>query len=259
MERLRSILEFSVMPKLTNAGLIMRFSFFASFAITGLALLASNSASAYTIYQSEDSNFTIPFAAGTAVESTFIGALPGTVLTETLDGLTPPVINGQLIFGGLATLTQPVSGGMGLSNSACYSGSQCIEGFAGVNPAFGINFSSPVAGFGFWANEQNTVGDQITVVINGGAATLGPSATSGGSSFYGFIAGNSSEYITSLAFDASNPSGGFLTIDQFTTARAPAQATDVPGPIPVLGSAAAFGFTRKLRRRIQASRQGQMT
>lgn len=236
----------------------MKISLLATFAITGLALLASNSASAYTIYQSEDSNFTIPFAAGTAVESSFIGALPGTVLTETLDGLTPPAINGQLIFGGLATLTQPSSGGMTLDvYSSCYDGSQCIQGYPDVTPAFGINFSNPMAGFGFWANEQNTVGDRFTVVINGGSVTLGPSATSGSSSFYGFIADNSSEYITSLAFNSSNPNGGFLTIDQFTTAQA--QATAVPGPIPVLGSAAAFGFTRKLRRRIQASRQGQMT
>jgi hypothetical protein len=235
----------------------MKISLLANFAITGLALLASNSASAYTIYQSEDSNWTIPFAAGTAAESNFIGALPGTVLTETLDGLTPPAINGQLIFGGLATLTRPGSGGMFLDNDVdCYSGSQCIIGFPEDNPAFGINFSSSVAGFGFWANDQNTADDQITVLINGGAVTLGPSSTSGRSSFYGFIAGNSSEYINSLAFDSSNPSGGFLIIDQFTTAQA--QATAVPGPIPVLGSAAAFGFTRKLRRRIQASRQGQM-
>ena len=236
----------------------MKISLLATFAITGLALLASNSASAYTIYQSEDSNFTSPFAAGTTAESNFIGTLPGTVLTETLDGLTPPAINGQLIFGGLATLTRPGSGGMLLGNrDQCYSGSQCIIGIPEDNPAFGINFSSPVAGFGFWANEQNTADDQITVLINGGAVTLGPSATSGSSSFYGFIADNSGEYITSLAFNSSNPSGGFLTIDQFTTAQA--QATGVPGPIPVLGSAAAFGFTRKLRRRIQASRQGQMT
>jgi len=241
----------------------MKISLLASFAITGLALLVSNSASAYTIYQSEDPNFSstpIPFPAGTAAESNFIGSLPGTVLTETLDGLTPPAISGQSIFGGLATLSQPGSGGMVLgSYYSCYLGSQCIQGFPNVNPAFEINFSNPVAGFGFWASEQNTVGDHFTVVINGGAVTLGPSTISGFSSFYGFIADNSSEYITSLAFDSSNPSGGFLTIDQFTTAQAPAQATGVPGPIPVLGSAAAFGFSRKLRRRIQASRQGQMT
>jgi len=238
----------------------MKISLLASFAITGLALLVSNSASAYTIYQSEDPNFAIPFPAGTAAESNFVGSLPGTVLTETLDGLTPPTISGQSIFGGLATLSQPGSGSMSLAfSSSCYLGSQCIQGYPNVNPAFSINFSNPVAGFGFWANEQNTVGDAFSVVINGASVTLGPAAISGGSSFYGFIADNSSEYITSLAFDSSNPSGGYLTIDQFTTAQAPAQATGVPGPIPVLGSAAAFGFTRKLRRRIQASRQGQMT
>jgi hypothetical protein len=232
----------------------MKFSFIASFAITGFALLASNSASAYTIYQSEDPNFTIPFAAGTAAESNFIGALPGAVLTETLDGLTVPTIAPQSIFGGLATLTQPGSGGMFLgSDSECYSGSQCILGFPDVNPAFGINFSNPVAGFGFWANDQNTVGDQITVLVNGGAVTLGPSAATGGSSFYGFIAGNSSEYITSLAFASSNPTGGFLTFDQFTIGQAPAQATGVPGPIPLFGTAAAFGFSRKLRKRIKTS------
>lgn len=233
----------------------MKLSLVATFAATALTLLASNSANAYTIYQAEDSNFTIPFAAGTAAESSFISALSGTVLTETLNALTPPAINGQSIFGGLATLSRPGSGSMSLdTNNECYNGSQCISGFPNVNPAFGINFSSPVSGFGFWANDQNTVGDQITVLINGGPVTLGPSANSGRSSFYGFIADNSSEYITSLAFSSSNPGGGFLTFDQFTTATA--NGTPVPGPIPLFGAAAAFGYTRKLRTRIQASRKG---
>jgi len=131
----------------------MKISLLASFAITGLALLVSNSASAYTIYQSEDPNFAIPFPAGTAAESNFVGSLPGTVLTETLDGLTPPTISGQSIFGGLATLSQPGSGSMSLAfSSSCYLGSQCIQGYPNVNPAFSINLSNPVAGFGFGNN-----------------------------------------------------------------------------------------------------------
>ncbi|MCP9834237.1 MULTISPECIES: hypothetical protein [unclassified Cyanobium] len=56
--------------------------------------------------------------------------------------------------------------------------------------------------------------------------------------------------------------GGFRNVSRATVAGlptylqtpAPAPATSsVPGPLPIVGAAAAFGFSRRLRKRIQAS------
>ena len=48
---------------------------------------------------------------------------------------------------------------------------------------------------------------------------------------------------------AVNPTGSGKLIDSYQNAY-----TQVPGPLPILGAGAAFGFSRKLRNRIKASR-----
>ena len=234
-------------------------------ALSGLALFTATSAFAYTPYQeyqAEESNqYRIPFNVGVdRADMGFQRVLGlGNVLTESLEYKTgesnPPTIQGRSIFDGLATLIQPTGGGMYLDNNLlCYSGSRCITGAAGLgfDKAFGIQFHRPMAGFGFWANDQNTLGDQVKVKVNAvqtstcsvPETTLGPAATTGQASFFGFIAKNPCEYIISLDIISTNPHA-FLVFDQFLT------AIPVPGPLPLLGSAVALGFSRKLRRRIR--------
>jgi hypothetical protein len=64
---------------------------------------------------------------------------------------------------------------------------------------------------------------------------------------------------TTLEFSGIN---GILVIPGSSTVRGPVayrslqpppSGTGVPGPLPVLGAAAAFGFSRKLRKRIKRS------
>ena len=52
----------------------------------------------------------------------------------------------------------------------------------------------------------------------------------------------------STLYVATNGSGGGLSIAQL-----PPTPVDVPGPLPVAGAAAAFGFSRRLRRRLRAA------
>ena len=222
-----------------------------------LALSASGSASAYTIYSAEKSGFTeIPFSAGSDAETAFLGALSSPVITDNLDGLTPGSPTGQTLFGGLATISQsspPAIAGFGVyTNFLCYKSSQCIIGNPSSNPTFTISFSNPVESFGFWANDQNSTlpQDDITILVNGGSAVLGPSAITGSASFYGFIASNPSELISSLEFFSGNPVNGSLVFDQFTTSTA---KPSVPGPTPILGAALAYSWSRKLRRRIKTT------
>jgi hypothetical protein len=49
---------------------------------------------------------------------------------------------------------------------------------------------------------------------------------------------------------------GFLN-GQFAYASRSVVSSSVPGPLPLLGAAAAFGYSRKLRKRIQGSRNAQ--
>jgi hypothetical protein len=48
-----------------------------------------------------------------------------------------------------------------------------------------------------------------------------------------------------------NPTGSDASFDDISINLAQREVTEVPGPLPILGSAIAFGFSRKLRRRIK--------
>jgi hypothetical protein len=226
-----------------------------------LVLSLSGSASAYTIYSAEKSGFSkIPFSTGSATEDAFLNALSSPAITDNLDGLTPGSPTGQTLFGGLASISQsspPAISDFGIyTHPLCYDSTQCIIGNPSSNPAFTISFSNPVESFGFWANDQNTffvngqAEDDITIVVNGGSVVMGPSAISGSASFYGFIASNRSELISSLEFFSGYPVNASLVFDQFTTSTA---KPSVPGPTPILGTALAYGWSRQLRRRLKAT------
>ena len=227
-----------------------------AFLVPLIGLGSSGSASAYTIYGAEQAWHggppwpSIPFAAGVAAEAAFIGALSSPVITDTLDGLSPGSPAGQTLFGGLALITQSSITVPALYPEWCYTGSQCIERVPidPQNPLLSLSFIRPVGSFGFWANHQNSYDNQITVRINGGPVILGPSAITGASSFFGFVASDASEWITSLDFFTSNEMQGYLYFDQFSTSH-------VPGPVPAMAGLTAFGWSRQLRKRIKSCKR----
>ena len=115
----------------------------------------------------------------------------------------------------------------------------------------------PAPGVMPWWNNQ-TLAAQFASAVGSG---LGTPNGNGRGAFFGFnntpafncggaqTAGN----VCSAFFNSST---GTVLIDSFTgNTRVWAQATElVPGPLPALGAAAAFGFSRKLRNRIKASK-----
>lgn len=218
-----------------------------------IILVSALPVQSYTLFQGQgkdDIDYLIPFPAGLLAESAFRASLVHPLVVDSLNGLPAGLsFDGQSIFGGLARLSQPSLSALEVTTlDYCYAKSRCIHGYAEVNPAFTIHFSEPVESFGFWANDQNTWNDYITITVNG-VTTLGPSAVDPNiQSFFGFVASTPSEMITKLEFHATNPSGGFLAFDQFSA------SVPVPSPLPLFGTAAGFAFSRRIRSRIKMAR-----
>jgi hypothetical protein len=60
--------------------------------------------------------------------------------------------------------------------------------------------------------------------------------------------------ITSAFTNTFNVSSqGFTTFDNSLTQKVPTPPSSVPGPLPILGAGAAFGFSRRIRSRIKAA------
>ena len=103
----------------------------------------------------------------------------------------------------------------------------------------------------------NAVRNQLPPSIN--CDTCEPPTTGG--PFFGYGTGEPSQPIqySYFQYPTSNPElGGAVSTYQpgsFVSvwAQAAPAATTVPGPLPALGAAAAFGFSRKLRKLLKAS------
>lgn len=92
-----------------------------------------------------------------------------------------------------------------------------------------------------------------------GGAVLGTDLIADGVKEYFFLSDFGLTGVTGFSLvdiaplvDAADPTA-FPTFLDFTPGAGPLTMTAVPGPLPVLGCGAAFGFSRKLRRRIKLS------
>jgi hypothetical protein len=79
-------------------------------------------------------------------------------------------------------------------------------------------------------------------------------STSSSSNYGGWVASNPTITPTGLATFAGYRRGNPPTNPNILVPTFSIQATSVPGPLPLLGVGAAFGASRRLRRRLQASR-----
>ena len=115
-------------------------------------------------------------------------------------------------------------------------------GTYGTGDSFGIAFYADVAG--------RTYQQVPTLFVEGGSGYTNGTAISGTSTYTG-------QTLSSLGLTPGNYTwswGSGATADSITmqigNSVAPGPAS-VPGPLPILGLAAAFGFSRKLRKRIK--------
>ena len=143
-------------------------------------------------------------------------------------------------------------------------GSDLSTGAPGIPIAF--TFGSGIKAFGGYFYNTNDNLDVVTAPIriqvnDGGAFTYttptnGPNPDSA-TSFYGFI---SDSNLTSASVTATaSPSGClgnclYTTVGSVIVGTTGGGSTPAPAPVPLLGAAAAFGASRRLRRRLIAGR-----
>lgn len=126
-------------------------------------------------------------------------------------------------------------------------------GGSGTN--FVIDLSQSAGAFGFYTTDLNPNSGLSLEVSNGGGVLATVKAfeqdatrLSGSATYFGFLADSPSEEFTQVRFviDGSNDVIGF---DNFSVGSLE-QVQSVPRPLPLLGAGVAFGWSRRLRKRL---------
>jgi hypothetical protein len=136
------------------------------------------------------------------------------------------------VFASGSSIYVATSGGLGISTNG--SGS-----FTNYTTTSGLGNTTVFGVYASGSNIYAATPGGLGISTNGGGSFTNYTTSSGlGNNFVnGVYASGSSIYA------ATN---GGLSI-------APLPTTDVPGPLPVLGAASAFGYSRRLRRRLRAA------
>ena len=153
------------------------------------------------------------------------------------------------------------SGGSGFSYTAAATGGPYNIGVNDLstlsdNPsALTFSFGSGIKAFGGYFYVTNVSGDIVTsplqISLNSNSFTTTETPTSA-TTFYGFISDTDLTNATiATIFVSEYVTAGTVIVG--TTASAPVAA---PGPLPLFGAAAAFGWSRRLRRRLVGGRPG---
>ncbi|WP_063800743.1 PEP-CTERM sorting domain-containing protein [Mastigocoleus testarum] len=230
------------------------------FAIASIStIIGSGSAQAYETFFGED----LGLGEGTRLSSTpnadttkdeFLSNLVG-VGTETFEsfapGSLPPI---PISFPGAGTATLQGSGTIenvptGTNGFGRYpiSGNQFFEVGTGN---FAIDFSDPVAAFGFYGIDIGDFNGQVTLTLASGATqslTVPNTVNTAGGSvlYYGLIAENSNEAFTRIDFGNTSLGTDVFGFDDFTIGslqQVKPPTKSVPEPTTILGLLAVGGF-----------------
>ncbi len=234
-------------------------------ALAAFLLGGAPSAHAYLVFFGEDLNDSEddPLAAfpnASAAEADFLALLDGAG-TEDFEGFAEgdaePL---NLMFGGvLATL----SGGDGMIASVD-AGETNTVGRYGTSPTnywdveagddgdFLITFSEPVAAFGFFGVDIGDFGGDLELLLGleGGGDELfdventqGAGGSTGGSVlFYGVVAEEDDELISTVAFLTASGDGDAFGFDDFTVGTREQTMPPAPNPVPEPGTAFLVGL-----------------
>jgi hypothetical protein len=133
-----------------------------------------------------------------------------------------------------------------------------VTTFTGSYNGNSSKFATPANGgiMPWWNN--NTLAQQFATAV---AASFGDPGPQFGYEIISLGFPIFSNAIATWFYDSANPNlktqgSFFLTASHLyaaATVVTPAPAAPVPGPLPAIGAAAAFGFSRRLRKRIKAS------
>lgn len=241
-------------------------------AAIGLAATALPS-SAFTIYTGFDPNgnpsvnlvSTTGIPVSSAAQAAFLANLVGTG-TETFEsfaiGTSAPL---AIVFPGAGNATLIGSGHINFTPAGTTNGvgrygvsaTNFWEVNAGSAGNFDINFSVPVAAFGFYGIDIGDFAGTLSLIFDNGniatqsIPTASISVADGSVLYWGIITNPSEGDISSISFKTTAGTGDIFAFDNMTIgSRQQVKSSAVPGPLPLFGAGAAFGWSRKLRRRI---------
>lgn len=118
-------------------------------------------------------------------------------------------------------------------------------------------FATPASGgvMPWWGDEG--LAAQFAAAVNG---NLGyPNSLNENSEFYAYSVSTGVNMRYKFSGNSNTPAGFFggsvSPVSSYTWAQASLAPAAVPAPLPLFGAAAAFGFSRRLKKRIQATRR----
>ena len=209
---------------------------------------------------SGDPNTQIPHPNSEAVEALFLSNLTG-VRTETFEGFAPQTESPLAIAfpgAGIATLTGRGEVWGGTTGAGQYSTSGANFWLAPTGGNFVIDFSNPIAAFGFYGVDVGENGGTLALVLTvsgGGTLTLPVPHTSGTSGstdgsvlYFGFY--DIRQTYTSVWFPNPGDDTDFFGFDDMTIGSSE-QVTPIPEPASMLllATGLAGAGARQLRRR----------
>jgi len=247
--------------------------------VTAIGLLTITQPSkAYNIYTAFDPNGNpsvnlLPNIPNSKVaENSFLSSLVGTG-TETFESFTPGTgADLALVFPGAGTATLKGTGTIQSAPAGSTNGfgrygvspTNYWEVNAGSTGSFSIDFSNPVAAFGFYGIDIGDFAGTLSLTFdNGSVLTQGiptaPQAQADGSVLYwGIITTPAEGEFTKVSFDTTIGTGDVFAFDNMTIGSREQVNQGVPGPLPILGVGMAFGYSRNLRKRIKNSKRSGM-
>lgn len=119
---------------------------------------------------------------------------------------------------------------------------------------FTAGYPTAVGGYFFNFDSSNPTNDVVVTVTAYPGAIVQSTVTSSATNFFGWIDDSGTPF-TSLVIKPGS-SAAYPTVDDLILGQAalPPSPAEVPGPLPVMGAAAAFPISRRLRSRIAAAR-----
>ncbi|MCP9902222.1 hypothetical protein KBZ12_16820 [Cyanobium sp. Cruz CV13-4-11] len=97
----------------------------------------------------------------------------------------------------------------------------------------------------------NLLNRVITVTANPGASTQSV-VTGSATNFFGWLDNSGTPFTSLVIVPGAGSPNAYATVDDLVLGQA--APASVPGPLPPMGAATAFGFSRRLRSRIAAAR-----
>jgi hypothetical protein len=113
---------------------------------------------------------------------------------------------------------------------------------------------APTAVGGYFFNTDaifNVLNRVITVTANPGASAQSV-VTGSATNFFGWLDNSGTPFTSLVIVPGAGSPDAFATVDDLVLGQA--APASVPGPLPLMGAATAFGFSRRLRSRIAAAR-----